>query len=561
MLSHGFWMRRFGGDRGVVGRWIEFDGNQFQIVGVAPAGFTGVEPGIRTDLWMPLTTYSGAPEALTEGGSQWFRIMGRLAPGVSAEEAQAALQPAYTHFLRDRVKEAPPDAPKDLLARFVRTPLFVRPGPNGLSDLRLDFERPLWILAAVVGLVLLIACSNVANLLTARAAAREREMALRMSIGAGRARLIQQLLIESFLISTIACALGVLFAAVAAPTIVTMLAPSDAPVYLEFRASWRVLAFVGVIALMTSVLFGLAPALRASSTSPIDALKGMGGRVIGRIGHLRPLVAAQVAFSLAVVFLASLLVASFVRLTTVDMGFTKSGITLFKIWSDELRQRETPEPRRRQPLEAQVIDRMRHLPSVNAASISFWALFEGSAWSSLVSCRDASQTASRCTHLEVSPGFMQTMGIRLLDGRDFYGATSTNTRRVAERSDAGDRERRFRAPVLSWRRRDRPAFRTHRRSRSGRAQDIVGVVANAKYRDVRENGLPTVYLAVRGLTGKTLEVRSSRDPDTLARQVRRSCRDRSSTEGYQRDAAVDARSTTRCSRSACSHSSPVSLAW
>jgi putative ABC transport system permease protein len=127
MLSHGFWMRRFGGDGGVVGRWVEFDGNQFQIVGVAPAGFTGVEPGIRTDLWMPLTTYSGGPEALTEGGSQWFRIIGRLAPGVSVEEAQATLRPAFTNFLRGRVKEAPPDAPKDLLARFLRTPLSFAP--------------------------------------------------------------------------------------------------------------------------------------------------------------------------------------------------------------------------------------------------------------------------------------------------------------------------------------------------------------------------------------------------------------------------------------------------
>jgi len=300
-----------------------------------------------------------------------------------------------------------------------------------------------------------------------------------------------------------------------------MLAPSDAPVYLELRASWRVLAFVGVIALMTSVLFGLAPALRASSTSPIDALKGMGGRVIGRIGYLRPLVAAQVAFSLAVVFLASLLVASFVRLATVDMGFTKSGITLFKIWSDELRQREAKSLADVNLLEAQVIDRMRHLPSVNAASISFWALFEGSAWSSLVKLPGRQPDSTEVYYLEVSPGFMQTMGIRMLDGRDFewrdvdqYTAVPNGPTPVIV-NDAFAR-RYFPGVDAIGRRFERVVGRG-----PAVAQDIVGVVANAKYRDVRENGLPTVYLPSRGLTGKTLQVRSSQNPDTLARQVRR----------------------------------------
>jgi predicted permease len=267
------------------------------------------------------------------------------------------------------------------------------------------------------------------------------------------------------------------------------------------------------------VLFGLAPALRASTTSPIDALKAMGGRVIGRVGHLRPLVAGQVAFSLAVVFLASLLVASFVRLTTADTGFTKSGITLFKIWSDELRQREAGSLAAVNTLEAQVIDRVRQLPSVTAASVSFWALFEGSAWSSLVKLPGRQSDGTEVYYLEVSPGFIKTMGIRLLAGRDLQW------RDVDQYTTLPDGP----TPVIvndAFARRyfpDRTAVGRRFEQIVGRgpaqSQDIVGVVANAKYRNVRENGLPTVYLPSRGLTGKTLEVRSSQDSEILARQV------------------------------------------
>jgi len=160
------------------------DRGNFTIVGVVQDGFTGFEPGVRTDVWVPLTTYSA--EALTNSGQQWFRILCQLAPGADPSAVQARLQSAFTAFRRDRVKDAPPDTPKDLISRFLRTPLQMLPARNGASDLRTTFERPLWILSAVVGLVLLIACSNIASLLTARAAARDREMALRISNWRGK---------------------------------------------------------------------------------------------------------------------------------------------------------------------------------------------------------------------------------------------------------------------------------------------------------------------------------------------------------------------------------------
>ena len=231
VLSHGFWMRRFGGSPDVVGHWFTYEHTAYRIVGVANEGFSGVEPGNRTDVWVPMTMY--AAQALTSNGWAWFQILGRLAPGVTAAEVRDRLAPSYQQFLRDRAAAMPADAPRAFLDGFLRGSLKVRSAANGPSYLRKDFEQPLWILAAVVALVLLIACSNVANLLTARAAAREREMALRISIGAGRARLVQQLLIESGLMAMAACAVGVVVAAISAPAIVGLLAPPEEPVFLD----------------------------------------------------------------------------------------------------------------------------------------------------------------------------------------------------------------------------------------------------------------------------------------------------------------------------------------
>jgi len=183
----------------------------------------------------------------------------------------------------------------------------------------------------VIVLVLLIACSNIANLLIARGAAREREMALRASIGGGRARLIQQVFIESGLLAAVACLVGLLFAVTAAPFIVRMLAPADSPPYLDLRIDWRLVAFVAALGGIITMLFGLAPALRASSVSPNEILSAGRGRQSSRLGVLRPLVAAQVAFSLMLLFVGGLLLISFQRLMRLDLGFSKSGIVLLTI--------------------------------------------------------------------------------------------------------------------------------------------------------------------------------------------------------------------------------------
>ncbi len=208
VLSHAFWLRRFGGDPSVVGRWLTLEGRQLEIVGVAERTFTGVEPGRPTDLWLPYTMYN--PRAFGNPQFGWFRIFGRLKDGVQVEQAQSVAHAAFSSFRREYAPRlfGGPDRSPERIARFLNTPLYLRPAANGPSPLRQQFERSLWIIGAIAGLVLLIAGSNVANLFLARTAAREREMALRLSIGASRQRLVQQMLVESALVAGAACLLG-----------------------------------------------------------------------------------------------------------------------------------------------------------------------------------------------------------------------------------------------------------------------------------------------------------------------------------------------------------------
>ena len=244
---------------------------------MAREGFTGVEPGIRTDFWVPLTA-NAEGQSFSDAGWHWFKVIGRLESGHSAEQVRDVMQSVLTAFRREQVAERwKPGMPTAGRDRYLGARMALRPASNGMSDLRVSFERPLWILAAVVGLVLLLACSNLANLMLARGAARAREMALRLSIGAGRGRLVQQLLVESGAISCAAVILGAVFAWIAAPTIVSLLAPQSAPAYLDLRLDWRVLLFIAALGVLATATFGLVPALRASSASPIEALKS-GGR-------------------------------------------------------------------------------------------------------------------------------------------------------------------------------------------------------------------------------------------------------------------------------------------
>jgi predicted permease len=509
VLSHPFWVRRFGGSPSALGRWLTLQEKQFQIVGVAGESFAGTEPGFMTDVWVPNMMFER--EALAQPTWQWFRIWGRLKPGVGAEQARQALQPTFAEFRRERAREMRADEPRERVEHYVNAPLNVRSAANGPSTLRQSFERPLWILAAVVGLLLLIACSNVANLLVARASRREREMALRISIGAGRARVCQQMLIESGLLAVAAGVLGGAFALFAAPLIVSRLSPASNPAYLDLHLNGTVFGFLAGVCALTTLLFGTVPALRASAVSPNVALKADGARHSAGRGLVRPLVAAQVGFSFVVLFVAGLLLLSFYKLAGLDPGFAKDGLVVVDVQTPGLRRGEQTPHR----VWVEVVDAARRLPGVRAASLSGFGLFSGSGWTNNIRVPGRDIDAFEPYYLGVSPGFFETMGLRLVDGRDF------------ERSDA---ERDAPSAVVvnqAFARRYFPEGSPLGRHFSRVDQDqklvdqeIVGLAGDAKYLNLRDPIPPTVYVPMRNDRGAAIELRTGTDPAAVAAALR-----------------------------------------
>jgi putative ABC transport system permease protein len=511
VLSHAFWMRRFGGDPMVVGRWLVLEERQLQIVGVAESRFTGVEPGRPTDLWLPYTMYN--PRAFGNASFGWFRIVGRVKDGVPLEPAQSVLQAAFTNFRREYAPRLfGPERPPESVARFLATPLYLRPAANGISPLRRQFERSLWILSAIAALVLLIAGSNVANLFLARTAAREREMALRLSIGAGRGRLIQQMLVESALVAGAACALGLLFAEVVGPAVVSMLASADDPVHLDLRVGWRLAAFAGGLTLLTTALFGLAPALRASTVSPIAALKTGGGRSGVRAGVMRPFVAAQVAFGLVVLFVGSLLVLSFARLSSVNPGFATSdvlSISLDAVVRVDARERRTAL--------LQVLDRLRGVPGVQAVSAAESNVL-GRAWTHNVRVPGTANETIEATMNPVTQGFFETMKIPVLIGRVLVSRDMDTGSTAIVVNEA------FATRYFG---RERAVGRTLE-ARFGDSEDkgvheVVGVVADTRY-DLRKPAVPTIYIPMPLRFAGTVYVRVAGEPAALASRLREEVR-------------------------------------
>ena len=499
IVSHAFWTRRLGGRADAVGQWIQLEQRPYQIVGVAQEGFTGAQPGVLTDVWVPNMMFR--EESLRSPTWNWLQIWGRLTPGATPDAIRPIVQAALANEL---TQTAAPG--KGARRQTAEIGLDVVDASTGLSVARQEFQRPLLALAGLVALVLLIACSNVANLLLARGAARRREMALRASIGAGRRRLIQQVLVESGVLTIAASLVGVLCTVLALPLIIGMLSTNENPVYLDARLDWRVLAFVAALGGVTTILFGLVPALRASSVRPGETALAGDRRHTADAGISRPMVAAQVGCSLMILFVAVLLLRSFDRLLAVDLGFAPERLAVLSIEA-----RDRLGPAEAHELDRRLLERVRALPGVDSASLAGWALFRGWSWGG--SFDIAGRGPAQTSRLAVSSQFFHTMGTRVIDGRELDARDSDADRPVplvvndafARKYFGGERA---------------VGQRLETRGREVVPYEIVGVVGNARDGSVRGELGPFAFSPIAD-PGGALQVRTSMDPRTIADLVRR----------------------------------------
>ena len=511
VLSYDFWSRRFGRDPNIVGKTFRHAGAIYEIIGVGPEGFIGTEPGVVTDVFMPAMMNARAIES---PGWSWFRIWVRPKTGVGTYPIRQTLQAMLTNEHQDRAKNFHSDTPKAVIDAYLNESMLLYPAASGASDMRKHYRRPLLILACLVALVLLVACANVGNLLAAQAAARAREMALRVSIGAGKWRLVQLVLVESALLAGLASVLGMLFSWLTAPAVVSMLAPAEDPVRVVLGADWHMVGFGVALTILIALGFGLAPALRASSVRPASVLKG-GEDPGSRRAVMYGLIGGQTALCVLVLFVAGLFVSTFQRLTNRSLGFSDQRVLAVEVGTGD--KRETPE------IWMQVANRLRETPGVESVAVSGWTFLSGNHWTASVRVPNRAAEARSPYLLDVSSGFFEAMGIGFLDGRDFRpGDVPPLVISGREQPAAGVGivneafARRYfdgRNPVGSV------AFVRQSKDVSS-PMTIVGYVRDAVYSNVREPATPVVYVPITERNGGTLIVRAAGDPRVLAPTLR-----------------------------------------
>jgi predicted permease len=489
VLSDGFWQSRYAGDPAIVGKTILFDGHPYQIIGVADPRFFGVSVGERPQAFVPLCSEAiirGANSQLDRRSSWFLQIIGRPKPGVTTKQIDARFATLASAIVDASI---PSDWPAAALERFKKAAFHVTPAAKGFSDLRMMYTKALYVLMAIVSVVLLIACANVANLLLARATVRQREMAVRLALGAGRGRLARQLITESLLLASLGAAVGIVFATWGSRVLVRLLSRTDRVVSLDLGVDQRVLLFTIGVTTLTGLLFGLVPAWRAGRVDPQAAMKAQGRGVAeghNRFGMGKALVVAQVALSLVLVVGAGLLMSSWRRLATSDPGFRRDQILLV---AADIRGTETP-PEQRLALHEQMLNSLRGVPGVRSASASQITPIEGPTWNDLIrtdgftpqSPDDAVVWANA-----ISDGYFDTMGIPILAGRDFGREDAQSSPHVAIVNEAMARKV-FSTPAAVGRR-----FQKEEGSKLSDPIEVVGVVGTTKYTSLRDSAQPIMY--------------------------------------------------------------------
>ena len=481
VLSWDYWNHRFGRDPRVLGSSLHIGDHTFEIIGVGPRDFTGTEKGTVTDAFLPVNMNRIA----TQDRMNWHRVFLMLKPGVNPAMDLEPLRQhlsAVNHAFGADCATCFRGATQASIDRFLNQKVVLNPAGAGISELQKEYRRLLGVLGLLAALVLLIACVNVANLMTAQAAARAQEMALRISIGAGRRRLVQLILCQSALLAFLASILGAFFAAWSAPFVLSLINPPENPARLALDADWRVLLFVFGLILLVVLLLGLLPALRASAVRPVAALKG------GEDPHsprrlIRGAIALQVAFCFLVLFLSSLFVTSFQRLQNRPLGFS----------TDRLLLLETVAGKGQLPVVwNQTAEALRAAPGVESVAISRWPLLGRIRINSDISINGAPPSPTPGWFLNVSPGWLSTMKIPLVSGRDFRpedtspGAAIVNETFVKTFFPGQD-----------------PIGRTFERGANQPVNEIVGVTPDVPYDDLREPSRAVFYIPFDEIDAKS----------------------------------------------------------
>ena len=513
VVSYAFWQRELGGEAGALGHVLSLDGRRFPVIGVTPPQFFGVEVGNRFDVAVPLC--SDLNDRAQSRTKWWLSAMGRLKPGWTAKRADTYLKTVSPAMMEASL---PPSYRPDQAKRYLANKLVAEASGAGVSDLRREYESPLSLLLAATGLVLLIACANLANLLLARAGVREREMAVRQAIGASRGRLIAQLLSESLLLAVLGTALGAALAQVLSRVLIAFLSTPDNPVFVGLQPDLRMLGFTAAMAIGTCLLFGLLPALRATRVAPAAAMRAGGrGSTSGRerYGLRRVLVIAQVAFSLVLLVGALLFVRSLQKLLDVEPGFRPEGIAAVNI---DIATGKYPKERR-PVVYGDLLERLRAQPGVLSAAQVLMTPISGSGWNEGVRPDASTGEPKNSMFNRYGPGYLKTMGTALMAGRDFDARDTLGAPKVAVVNEA------FAKTFFKG---ANPVGHTFRvegdAGQPDRVYQVVGLVRNTKYYELREEFMPIAFLPAAQDespgNGATLVVRTSGRPQDAFRTLK-----------------------------------------
>lgn len=488
VISYAFWQSEFGGEDSAIGKSLTLGDRVFQIIGVTPPAFFGLDVGKSFDVAVPISTRAIWWEnVLDRRDAWWLRVMGRLKPGSTL--AQTA---EYMKAISPGIIEAtvPTGYGPGSGETYRKSRLSAFPAGTGVSQLRSDYQRALWLLLGITGLVLVIACVNLANLTLARASVRAREIAVRLALGASRARLIRQLLSESLLLAGAGAAAGACLAQFLSRSIVWFLSTQGNRLNLDLDADWRVLAFTSAVAVLTCAFFGLAPAIRSSWIAPAAALSAGGRGTAGnreRFALQRGLAVLQMAVSLVLLAGALLLVRSFWNLTTLHPGFRQDGV--FVTYVNFGRQ----PAERYDVLKKELLEKIRSIPQVEAAAVTSHIPLSGSSWTMGVRVTGPQEVKDGSSKITwVSPDFFKTMEIPILSGRDFNEQDTATSPKVALVNETFLRRYLGNANPIG------ATVRTGAEPGYPEATyEVIGVVKDTKYGSLRQDIPPIAFAPAR----------------------------------------------------------------